>query len=225
MTNGEPVPEPTKAGAAGSNEPTPTPTPATPKVEPKFEAKEGSYFVDGKKMVAESDLIAAKRSLEGQLETQQTAHTQAVDTVNLELSDARKQVADLNAKVTEAQGASGQGATSDEDVARIKQEREDALSKVETLTTEAGKALELRRALLVTQYPGVTAESLADKDMKALDFFEEALKAVVTSRGGVGQYAIGGGLGGSTPKTNMERATEVIANTPIRGVRTAESGK
>ena len=227
MTEGDknqPI-DPTQAGAASSNEPPPTPTPTTSNVEPKFEAKDGSYFVDGKKMVAESDLIAAKRSLEGQLETQQTAHTQAVDTVNLELSDARKQVANLNAKLTEAQQAPGQGATSDEEVARIKQEREDALSKVETLTTEAGKALELRRALLITQYPGVTAESLADKDMKALDFFEEALKAVATSRGGPGHYAVGGGLGGATPKTNMERATETLANTPIRGVRTAESGK
>lgn len=221
MSNGEPAPQPTTPGASGGPEPTTPPTPATTKAEPKFEVKDGSYLVDGKKMVVESDLIAAKKSLETQLETQQSVHVQAIDTAKLELSAEQQKVADLTAKVTEAEQARQAGTPSDEEVVRIKQELTDALGKVETLTTEAGRSLELRRALLVIQY-GVTAESLADKDMKALDSFEEALKALATSRGGgPGPYALGGGVGGAAPQAPIDRAKEIIAATPQRGVREA----
>jgi len=211
-------------GAAGGTGAAPPPTPAPAKVEPKFEVKEGSYFVDGKKMVAESDLIAAKRSLETQMQTQQEAHTQAIDTARLELSDAQKQVATLNAELTKAREARGQGATTDEEVARITQELADAKKSVETLTAEAAKSLELKRQLLITQYPGVTAEQLADKTMTQLDSFEEALKALAGGRGGgPGPYAIGGAGAGAAQMTDMERAAKVLENTPQRGVRTAQT--
>lgn len=213
---------PNDPGASGGPEAAPIPAPATPKAEPKFEVKDGSYLVDGKKMVTESDLIAAKKSLETQLETQQSVHVQAIDTAKLELSAEQQKVADLNAKLTEAEQARQAGTPSDEEVVRIKQELTDALGKVETLTTEAGRSLELRRALLVMQY-NVPADSLADKDMKALDSFEEALKALATSRGGgAGPYALGGGVGGAAPQTPIDRAKEVLAGTPVLGVRSAE---
>lgn len=205
-----------KPGDAGNKgEVTPTPTPTTPKVE----IKDGATFVDGKKMVAESDLIAAKRSLESTAEKAQAAHNEAIDAKSLELASAQQSAADLNAKLTEAKNAQGQGATTDEEVARVKQEREDALLKVETLTTEAGKALELKRALLILKY-SVSAESLENKTMQELDSFEEAAKALSVSRGsGPGPYAIGAGAGGVAPMTEMERAAKVIESTPIRGAR------
>jgi len=196
--------------------PTGTPGPASPNVE----FKDGQVLVDGKKMVRESDLIAAKQSLGTQLETQQAAHTQAVDAARLELSAEQQKVADLNAKVTELE-ARPTGAVSDEEIAGVKQQLTDALAKVETLTAEAGQALELRRKLLAIEY-GVSVDSLADKDMKALDSFEEALKAVATSRGGgVGPYAVPGAPGGAAPKTPMDRAKEILAATPPLGTREA----
>ena len=209
-------------GAAGSGDTTPAPTiPTTPKVE----VKDGSILLDGRKAVYESDLIAAKQGLESKLEQAQTVHNQAMDTTKLELSAALQQVADLNAKVATAEQARDAGATPDEDVVRIKQELADALTKVGTLQVDADKALELRRALLSHQYT-IPPESLADKDMKQLDSFEEALKALATSRGsGPGPYAIGGGLGGAVPMTPQERAAKVLAVTPVGGVRTAESNK
>jgi len=209
---------PGAAGATGSAAP-----PAS--AIPKFEVKDGAYLVDGKKMVKESDLIAAKQSLESASEKAQQAHTEAIDTVKLELSAEQKKVADLNAKLTESQNAQGKGATSDEDVARIKTELANALSKVETLTTESGKALEYRRQLIVAQYPGVTVDSLASKTMQELDSFEEALKAISSTRGGVGQYAVGGGLGVALPLSDLDRAKKVLETTAIVGVRNEPSQK
>ncbi len=206
-----------KTGASGSEGGQTPPAPTAP----KMEFKEGSVFVDGKKMVAESDLIAAKKSLETQLEKAQATHNEAYDSAKLELSAAQKQVAELSAKLKEAQSAPGQGANSEE-IARIKQEKADALAKVEALTAEAAKSLELKRQLLKVQYPGVTDEQLAKKSMKELDSFEEALKAVSSSRGGgVGAYAIGGGLGQTAPMSDLDRAKKLLEITPVRGVRNA----
>jgi len=195
------------------------PAPATPKVE----YKDGSVFMDGKKMVVESDLIAAKRSLESASEKQQAVHNQAIDAAKLELSAEQRKVAELSAQLKTAQeSAPGQGATDTDEVARIKQEHTDALAKVETLTAEAAKSLELKRSLLKLQYPGVTDEQLASKSMSELDSFEEALKAISSSRGGgIGPYAAGGGLGQATDMSPLDRAKKVLETTSVRGVRNA----
>jgi len=199
------------------------PEPAVTPVEPtaKVEVKEGKVLVDGKSFIAESDLIAAKRSLEGKLTQQQTAHETAIDAAKLEASAAQQTIATLNAKITENEEARKAGAVTDTEAASVKQELETAKSSIVTLTVDADRALELRRANLVLQY-GVTPDTIKDKDMKALDSFEEALKAVSTARGGgVGPYAVGGGTGEAAPTTPMERATKVLETTPVRGVRNA----
>jgi len=212
-----------KPGASGDNPPvTPPPTPA-PKTEPKFEAKDGSYFVDGKKVVAESDLIAAKKGLESQIQTQQTTHSQAMDAIQLDLSAERENVADLTAKLTTAQNAQGEGAVSAEEIARIKQEHTEALAKVDALTTQAGKALELKKSLLIAKYPGVTAEQLNEKTMEQLDSLEEALKTVITAKGGgIGPYAAGGGLGGAQPMSDYDRRKAAMESAKV-GARTAQT--
>lgn len=216
---------PEKSGVSGSEEKTPEPKSSTSPIPPtaKIEMKDGKVFVDGKGYVLESDLIAAKRSLESAAEKAQAAHNQAIDGVRLELSAAQQTVADLNAKLKEAQEkAPGQGAT--EEVASIKLQLDEANKKVETLTTDAGRSLELKRQLLKVQYPGVTDEQLANKSMKELDSFEEALKAVTSARGGVGSYAVGGGTGSAAPMSDYDRRKKVLEATPIRGARTAETG-
>ncbi len=220
----------TAPGASSGSEPVApatTPEPTTPAKSPepvpvattaKVEVKEGKVTVDGKAFVAESDLIAAKKSLEGQLTTQQTTHEAAINTAKLETSEAQKQIATLNAKITENEQARQTGAVSDEDAAKVKQELETAKSSIETLSASA---LELRRANLVLQY-GVVPDTIKEKNMPQLDAFEEALKAVSTARGGgVGPYAIGGGTGEAAPQTPIERAAKVLESTPVRGVRNA----
>ena len=214
-SGGQPAQTPTP-----TPDPTPTPTPVpdpTPVASTaKVEIKEGKVEVDGKKFVPESQLIAAKKSLEGQITTQQTAHETAIDAAKLEASEGQKQIATLNAKITENEQARKTGAVTDEDAAKTKQELETAKSSIETLTNSS---LETRRALLVLQY-GVTADSIKDKSLPELASFEEAIKAVSTARGGgVGPYATGGGTGEAAPQTNIERAAKVLENTPVRGVR------
>lgn len=204
-------------GVAGGSEPAPTPTPTAPKIE----FKDGAILVDGKKMVKESDLIAAKQSLEGKLETQQTVHNQAIDTVRLELSAAQQNVANLNAELTKAKEASTTGAASDADVARVKEEVKVAKGEVESANK---RILELRvNNIVLTSGGSVTAKQLEGKTLQQLDSFEEALKALATSRGGSpGAYALGGLGGGAAPQTPLDRAKEVLSTTPVRGIRTAE---
>lgn len=199
----------------------PPPPPATPPTTPpptdaaKFEVKDGVMTVDGRKMVYESDLIAAKKSLEQGAEQAQTVHNTAIDNAKVELSEANQQLAAANAKLQDSEKARESGATSEEEVTRIKTDLEAATGRVGQLTTAA---LEFRRALLALQYQ-IPADQLSEKDLTQLDSFEEALKAVATSRGGPGNYATGGQGAGAVPQTNMDRAASILNATPVVGVR------
>lgn len=208
-------------GAASTGEPAPQTTPSVePTTPPVLEVKDGVMTVDGKKVVHESDLIAAKRSLEQRLEEQQTVHSAAIDKANVALSESQQAVAAANAKVQTLEQASTTGAVSDEDAARSKQELEAAKSGAEQATA---KALELRRQNILLKSAGaVTAEQLEGKTEEQLDSFEEALKALAQSRG-IGNYATGGTGAGAAPQTPMERATKILQSTPVRGTRTAET--
>jgi phage-related minor tail protein len=191
---------------------TTTPEPTTP----KFEIKGDRMLVEGKKVVYESDLIAAKKSLEDAMEKAQQAHNQAIDSAKLELSAAQQAQADLNAKYQALEQASKSGATPEEEVARIKQEAQEAATQ--QLGDVNNRLLELKRELLATKYR-IPPDQLISKDMTQLDSFEEALKAITASSGGIGPYAVGGSNGGSTPPTDLDRAKQIISATPVRGVR------
>ncbi len=210
-------------GASGNEgaEGTPPTTPVTtPPETPKYESKEGKMYLDGKEISYTSDLIAAKKSLEQRLEEQQTVHNTAIDKSKVEISEAQQAVAAANAKVQTLEQASTTGAVSDEDAARSKQEIDAAKGSAEQAIA---KALELRRQNIILKSGGaVTAEQLADKTELQLDSFEEALKALAQSRG-IGNYATGGTGAGAAPETPMDRAAKILANTPVRGTRTAET--
>lgn len=189
----------------------------------KVEIKEGSVLVDGKKFVSESDLIAAKKSIEGKLTQAQTVHEQAIDKARIDLSAAQKQIAELSAKAKQMEEASkAAGDTPPEDVVKVKQELETSKASMEQISKSA---LEYRRTLLVLKY-GVPEDTIKDKTMAQLDSFEEALKAVSASRGGsVGPYATGGGATSAAPISDMDRASRVLAATPVRGTRQTVEGK
>ena len=210
-------------GASGDSSVTPPTTPTTPVTTPVFDVKDGVMTVDGKKLVLESDLIAAKKSLEKLAEEAQTVHNEAIDKAKLDLSEAQQQVATSNAKIQELEQASKSGAVSDEEAARVKQELEAAKGSAEQA---AAKALELRKQNVILTSGGVvTAEQLKDKTEEQLNSFEEALRAISQNRGGPGPYAIGGGGSSTTPPTPIERAAALIANTPYRGVRNEPPNK
>lgn len=205
------------ASQQNDNQPPAIP-PTTPPASPKFEVKDGVMMVDGKKVVHESDLIAAKKSSEAAIEKAQTAHNEAIDRTKLELSDMQTQLAAANARVKELEDASGASAVSAAEAAKQKEALDKANEAVQSSTT---KVLELRKEKIRLQYPQVTDEQLKDKTSEQLDALEEALKAVAGSASkGPGPYASGGGAGGSAgPMSDMDRAKAVLAQTGIRGVR------
>lgn len=174
--------------------------------EPVFEIdKDGNWKVDGKKVVLESDLIAAKKSLEGDLKTANENY----NNTKLELDNANDSVRTLNEQLAEAKKARASGEISEEEFSRIKGELETAKNSVTSLTTQVERTLEYRKALIVATY-GVAPETIKDKDMEQLDSFEEALKAVATVKGGPGPYALGGQGGETTlsgsPYANARKA-------------------
>ena len=196
---------------------------ATTPAQPKVEVKDGVVLVDGKKFVAESDLIAAKKSLQGDIEKAQATHNEAVDKLRLQVDEANKNVATANAALEEAKKARESGATSaPADVAKVKQEADAAKAD---LTKANTAVLDLRRRLIMTAYnispTSDIGKKLSEKSLEQLDSFEEALKALNTGRGGAGNYALGGGNGGAGEVSAMDRAKTILANTPVRGVRNA----
>lgn len=197
-----------------------TPAPTTPKLEVKTEGDRQVFYLDGKKVVYEHELIAAKKNLEQQMETAQTVHNDAIDKAKVESSDALSKVAVANAEVTrltkeiEDARTSG-GTTSPEDVSKLKQDLEAATSRADTADVSV---LDTRKKLILVTYPGqVTEEQLKEKTPAQLDAFEEALKALATSRGGPGPYAVGGGTGSTEPLSEMDRAKSVLERTPPIG--------
>ena len=211
-------------GGDGQTPTTPTTSESTPDTQPKVEIKDGVVMVDGKKYVKESDLIAAKGSLQGRLDEAQTAHSAAVDKLKLEVSEAHQAVAQANAALEEARKAGNTGGISEEEVSRIKSEAETAKAAAETANTSL---LEMKRKLIMATY-NITADSeagrsLETKDSVQLDSFEEALKALATARGGAGPYALGSGSGSAAPMSDHDRAMKILENTPVRGVRNPSS--
>ena len=208
---------PGASGGEGDKTPVPasTPTPTAP----KLEVKDGVVYADGKKMVAESDLIAAKKSLEGQIQVQQDAHSVAIDTAKLELSAEQQKSAKLNAELVTAKEARATGAISEEELARIKGEAETAKGSLESANQ---RILELRVNNIVTNSGGaVTAESLAGKTLEQLDSFEEAMKAIIAAKGSTpGNYALGGGLGGAQPLSDYDRRKAALEGAKV-GTRNA----
>jgi len=212
QSNDAPGGEGTKPAA----DPKPPVTPTTPDIK----VIDGVVQVDGKKYVKESDLIAAKESLQGKFNEAQESHSGIVDKLKVEVSEAQQEVAKANATLKEAQEARSSGDISADDLSKARQEAADTKEALAKSTTEA---LDMRRQLIKTTYK-IPADSevgkgLDDKTAVQLDALEEALKALQAGGQGPGNYALGGGSGGATPMTDMERARKTLDATPIRGVR------
>ena len=164
----------------------------------------------------ESDLLAVKGSKEAaetratdlskQAEESQKTHTAEIATANTALETTRQQVLQAEAKVTTLEEKVTAGVGSAEELARVKEELVTAKASGEGLTT---KALEYRRQIIVATF-GIAADTVKDKTMEQLDNYEEALKAVIATKG-VGNYALGGGSGGAAPTDPLERAKANIA--------------
>ena len=202
-------------------------TPTTP----QFTVVDGKMLVDGKAVVHESDLMAAKSGLETRITQAQTAHETAINTATKSLSDSQGEVAALTAKlrtIEEAQTkAGGTGAGSEGGTPKVEPVAAPAVTPTpagatpagdggaktepsETEKTAVAQALTLKKEILQTKYQ-IPADQLEGKDMGQLEALETAANALATARGGgAGKYALGGGAGDATPQTPMDRARAVI---------------
>ena len=168
--------------------------------------KDGALVVkDGDKevrYVKETDLLAVKGSRDvSDRRAKELEVTSAAATAEIE--SHRQKVLQAEAKVESLEEQIAKGGTKDE-LAKIKQELEAAKKSGEELSN---KALGYRRAIIIGTY-GVPVATVEKKTMAELDHFEEALKAVIGTKG-IGNYAAGGGGGGANPlvgKSPMELA-------------------
>jgi len=171
----------------------------------------------------ESDLLAVKGSREAadarvkEIETSSQAEAEArkaeLTTANTNLDTARQQLLQAEAKAEELEKKVGDGTSSAEELAKVKQELETAVKSGESLSN---KVIEYRRQIMVATY-GIPADSVKDKTLEQLDSYEEALKAVLASKG-LGNFAAGVGTGGgTTPEKPLDRARRIIAENEAAG--------
>lgn len=160
-------------------------------------------------MVPEKDLLAVKASkekVEKQAIEAQTSHAAEIEASKVSKEEVRQQLLQTEASVSSLEEAAQKSAGSTEELAAVKQKLEAAEASSAELS---GKVLEYRRSTIVAAY-NVPADTIADKTIEQLDNYEEALKAVMTTKG-LGNYAVGGGGGGApTPERPIERAKKIL---------------
>jgi len=178
-----------------------------------FKDAEGNPVKDDKgndlKLVKESDLLAVKGSSEAakeELRTTLAAHATEVNTLTTTANESKQSLLRAEADVTSLKEQLEEGKGTATELAETKTKLATAESSVTQLT---GDVLESRRTLIVATY-GIRADDVKDKSLEELDNYEAALKAVILSRG-VGNYALGGGVGGATPVSPIDRAKATIA--------------
>lgn len=163
----------------------------------------------------ESDLLAVKGSAEDiktkaaevtkSAEEAQKANKAEIETANASLGTSRQDLLKAEVKITTLEEQVKEGAGSTEELAKAKAELETAKTSGAELTA---KTLEYRRQIIVSTY-GIPADTVKEKSMEELDHYEEALKAVIATKG-IGNFATGGGTGGSTPIAPLDRAKATL---------------
>ena len=218
---------PTAADIANKEPTTPTVTTPDPTSTPpegqQLVEKDGKMFLGDREVVWAADLIGAKKGLETRLSQSETAHTEAMDRATKNLSESQKEVAVLTVenrtlKETGTKQAGETGAvTPTTEVTPVTTPTTPApeATAVIPADTEAATKLLARTKEVLQLSHGLKPEQLEGKTQLELDALETAAKALATARGGasgVGNYALGGGVGGSEPMTQMERARAVVEN-------------
>jgi len=186
--------------------------------------KDNKMFLGEKEVVWASDLMGAKKGLETRLSQAETVHNEAIDRATKNLSEAQKEVAVLtatNRTLTEGTNQAGQpGAVSPVVPATPATTTPPAVpaetTAVQPVVTDVATDKLLARTKEVLQLShGLKPEQLDGKTQVELDALETAAKALATARGGaggVGNFALGGGVGGAAPQTPMDRARAVVAD-------------
>ena len=179
--------------------------------------KDGTLTIrdtEGKEVryVKESDLLAIKegrKSKEDVAKEVESAKTAAIAEANTKIEAEHQKALQAEARVSSLEEEIAEGGVNSAELVKAKAELEAAKKSSETL---GNKHLELRRSVIIATY-GVPKETVASKDLAALDLYEEALKAVIGDKK-LGNFAIGGGGGASAlqGKKPMELAIEAYSH-------------
>jgi len=150
-----------------------------------------------------------RRSKEDVAKEVESAKTAAIAEANTKIEAEHQKALQAEARVSSLEEKIAQGGVDSAELAKAKAELEAAKKSSETL---GNKHLELRRSVITATY-GVPRETVASKDLAALDLYEEALKAVIGDKK-LGNFAIGGGGGASAlqGKKPMELAIEAYSH-------------
>lgn len=155
-----------------------------------------------KRMVSESDLIAAKNSLNKKLSEQKEFYEGVIAYMNSEKDEERSKLLKAEAKAESLAELTTQEQSASEELAKVKS----ALQAAEASRDAANQAaVEYRRKFVSREY-GVSEDAIKDKNIEQLGYVEDALKLVQKTRSA---YATGGGAT-STPVTPLDRAKGVI---------------
>lgn len=141
----------------------------------------------------EADLLAVKGGAEAadkRTREAQETHATELKTANTNMDQSHQQLLQAEAKVTSLEEQVTQDKGSATELTQVKQELETAKAEKGSLET---KTLEYRRAIVAATY-SISAKIVEEMDTAKLDAFEEALKAVVATKG-IGNYALSGGGG------------------------------
>ncbi len=138
----------------------------------------------------ESDLLTVKGSAET-IKAKADDVSKAAETASASLATTRQDLLRAEAKISNLETQVAENTGSKEELDKAKSELETAKTSGQELTT---KTLEYRRQIIIATY-GIPADTVNEKSMSELDSYEEALKAVIATKG-IGNYAGGGGGGG-----------------------------
>jgi DNA repair exonuclease SbcCD ATPase subunit len=173
--------------------------------------EDGSITVkdaEGKEIrfVKEADLLAVK----GSAEAAERRAKSEVETAKGSLNQTHQQLLQAEAQVETLKEELAKGTGTVEELAKVKQDLETAQGSAKSL---GDKVLEYRKQIIVATFK-VSPDAVKDKTLEQLDLFEDALKAVGAGKG-AGNFAIGGGAGGTSlaGKNPMELARLAYQNT------------
>ena len=199
----------TSSGDEGQGQPPPTPPGDTKETPPAPTPSAPS----GVKTVPESDMLAAKEEWKGKV----TEAEGKVRDAETKLNESQQQLLQATAKIETLEAQQTGNASSVDELSKTKVELD---TTKQSLAQAATDLLEAKRQLIARSY-NVPIDTLKEKDIIQLGHFEEALRVVAATKG-IGNYATGGGVGGTTaPLTNRERAASIIEAASIEGVRNA----
>ena len=164
------------------------------------------------RFVKEADLLSikgSKESVERAAKEAESSRDRAIAEANSKVEVEHQRALQAEARVSSLEEQVTQGGGNAAELVKAKADLEAAKKSSEALGI---KHLELRRNVITATF-GVPKETVANKDLAALEVYEEALKAVLGEKR-AGNFAFGGGGGAQSlqGKSPLDLARDAYAS-------------